>query len=399
MSLGVSLLVLHNFYQQHGGEDESFRVNCEILKSLGCDVHTLTFDNKDMDRMSDAMKLRKTIWNGEAACKVEKVCHDENISILIVHNFFPLASPAIYCAARRTGAKVIQWLHNYRLMCPAATFYKNGRVCETCMHKWLPWPAVLNACYRHDPLASSAVVAMLSIHMARGTWMHDVDRFVALTEFGRDKFVEAGFPSKNIRVIPNHLEPDPGMGCGGGGYGLFVGRLSEEKGIGVLLNAAARLPKRLSIKVVGCGPLEDEVRSFAASDPRIEMLGPLPFDRIIELMREADFLAFPSLWYEGMPRTIIEALAVGVPVIASQLGAMETIVEHRGNGLHFPVGNAQFLTSSIIECMSDITLRQAMREKARATYKQKYTQQAVSEARISMIRELLPASNACRHFS
>src|SRR5206468_2050887 len=169
-------------------------------------------------------------------------------------------SPAAYYAARAEGAAVVQTLHNYRLLCPSATFFREGRVCEDCLGKFAPWPGVVHACYRNSIRASAAVAAMITIHGAAHTWERSVDRYIALTQFSRGKFIAGGLPADRICVKPNFVSPDPGPGAGRGGYALFVGTLVEGKGVLTMLRAWERLPRNLELKLIGDGPLADDVQ-------------------------------------------------------------------------------------------------------------------------------------------
>jgi len=388
----INVLVVHDFYKERGGEDGSFRANCDALATLGFIVHTQTFNNHDMDSKSAIGKLDVTLWNRHANRIIRDICLDSKIDIMHAHNTFPLASPSIYYAAKSAGAKVVQWLHNYRLLCPGASFFRNGSVCELCMKQLAPWPSIVHACYRNDRAASAAVSAMLVMHRIRGTWANKVDKYIALTEFGRDKFVEAGFSPDQIAVIPNHVDPDPGPGAGAGGYGFFAGRLTEEKGVRLLLDALARRKTSDEFVIVGDGQLLPEVQSFCAQNPRTRFLGPLPNTRVLELMKEARFVVFPSLWYEGLPRTIIESFAVGTPVVGPYLGAMSGLITAGGDGLHFKAGDPISLAAAIDEIADDQARYQSLRENARRKYLDNFTRRAVLPLLKSLMNGLLAES-------
>ena len=161
-----------------------------------------------------------------------------------MHNFFPLISPAVYHAAQAEGCAVVQTLHNYRLSCPAGIFYREGRVCEDCLGKAVPWPGVLHGCYRGSRAGTAAVAAMLAGHRLIGTWRSKVDLYIALNEFMRQKAIAGGVPAGKIAIKPNFVSPDPGAGSGAGGFALFTARLNREKGVPELLAAWQRLGAR-----------------------------------------------------------------------------------------------------------------------------------------------------------
>jgi glycosyltransferase involved in cell wall biosynthesis len=289
------------------------------------------------------------------------------------HNTFPLLSPAAYHAARSAGAAVVQTLHNYRLLCPGANFFRDGRVCEDCLGKRFAWPAIQHACYRGSRAATAVTATMLAAHRLKRTWTEAVDAYVALTEFARGKLIAGGLPADKIAVKPNFVSPDPQAGAGRGGYALYVGRLSAEKGIDQLLSAWRRLDGAVPLKIVGDGPLANQVREAAERDPHIERLGAQPLDKVHQLLGDAAFLVCASACYEGLPKTIVEAFAKGMPVVAPRHGAMAEIVEHGRTGLHFVPGDADSLAAQALSLFRDDRARQRMRGEARAEFEAKYT--------------------------
>jgi glycosyltransferase involved in cell wall biosynthesis len=268
---------------------------------------------------------------------------------------------------------VIQTLHNYRLLCPVALFFRDGRVCEDCMGKAVPWPGVVHGCYRGSRAASGVIATMLTVHRALRTWTEMVDVYVALTEFARDKFIEGGLPAGKIVVKPNFVAPDPGQGPGGGGYALFVGRLAPEKGTGTMLAAWDRLGTRIPLKIVGDGPLRDRVMGAAARQSNVEWLGHMPVADVHELMGKADMLVFPSQWYETFGRVAAEAFAAGTPVIAANIGAVAELVEHGRTGLKFRPGDPGDLVTQVEWALSHPAGLRSMREEVRAEFEAKYT--------------------------
>ena len=228
----------------------------------------------------------------------------------------------------------MQSLHNYRLMCPNALFYREGRICEDCLGKLVPWNGVLHKCYRDDRAASAVVASMLVGHRLLGTWRRTVDIYVAgMTGFVREKFRAGGIPVDRLVLKPNFVFPDPGEGDGAGGYALFAGRLSPEKGVATLLEAWARLPQGRSLLVVGEGRLAPQVEQAAAHHPGIQWLGRQSLQELYALLKRAAFLICPSQWYEALPRILVDSFAVGTPVLASDVGAMAEMVHDGLDGL------------------------------------------------------------------
>ena len=212
-------------------------------------------------------------------------------------------------------------------------------ICEKCCGRYIPWPAALYRCYRKSLAASAVVVATQAFHNVIKTWTKAVTLFIALTDFSMKKFIAGGFPQEKFTVKANFVNPDPGPGSGGGNYAVFVGRLSSEKGITTLLDAWNELSKLVPLKIIGDGPLAELVRMASKRDHNIVWLKRRPIDEVISIVGEAKFLVMPSIWYEGLPRTIVEAFAVGTPVVASKIGVMNDIVSDGQTGVHFVPGD------------------------------------------------------------
>jgi glycosyltransferase involved in cell wall biosynthesis len=367
----VRILKLHTHYQQPGGEDASFGAEVALLRDKGHTVVPLTFHNKQLEDVPLLWRAAVTLWNREAYSRVREAIRLHRPDILHVHNTFPLASPAVIHAAKAEGVPVVMTLHNYRLLCVNAFFFRQGQVCEACLGR-LPWRGALYGCYRESRAASAVVAGMITLHRALGTW-NLVDRFIALTEFARQKFIEGGFPPEKISVKPNFVHPDPGPGEGRGGYALFVGRLSPEKGLGTLLMAWERLGGKVPLKIVGDGPLAPEVQEAQKRIPGVEWLGRKAPEEVYALMGEAAFLVFPSEWYETFGRVAIEAFAKGTPVLAAHIGAVGEVTEDGRTGLHFRPGDPEDLAAKVEWLLAHPNELARMRKEARAEYEAKYT--------------------------
>ncbi len=368
----MRIVVAHNFYQQAGGEDQVFADETALLESRGHTVSRYTVHNDEVNSLGRLTLAGRTIWNRESHRELSELVRREKAEVVHFHNTFPLLSPSVYSAAHGAGAAVVQTLHNYRLICPTAICYRDGHVCEDCVRRKIPWPAIVHRCYRSDRSASVVTSAMLAVHRARGTFTSDVDAYIALTEFAKNKFIEAGLPAAKFTVKPNFVCPDPGAGDGNGGYCVFVGRLTEAKGVGVLLKAWKQLQGDLHLKIAGDGELAPMVRDAAATDPRIHFVGRLPSDQIYDLLGQAGALVFPSVWYEGLPKTILESFARGTPVIAPNLGSMSSLITDGRTGAHFTAGNPADLARTITRLFATGELT-AMRPIARAEFESHYT--------------------------
>ena len=225
----MNILVVHNRYAFAGGEDEACATEVELLRKYGHNVQVYLQDNREIDVASPWSTGLRCVWSQEDYHAVRLLVSKHRIQLMSVHNFFPLVSPSVYHAAKAEKIAVVQTLHNYRLLCPAATFLRNGKICEDCLGRALPWPGLIHRCYRGSLAQTAAVAGMVSIHRALGTWKRMVDYYIALTPFMRDKLIAGGLPAERIVVKPNSVE-DTGVGFGADDNFLFVGRLSAGKG-------------------------------------------------------------------------------------------------------------------------------------------------------------------------
>lgn len=374
----MKIFMAHNRYQIPGGEDISFRMEVEMLRRNGCEVVTFVEDNERVDQLGLLRTAVRSIWSPESYRRVRAAMRSKRFDVLHVQNFFPLISPSIYYAARAEGIPVIQSLRNYRLICPASTLNRNGKVCEDCIGHTIPWPAVRHTCYQNSTLGSAAVGGMLAINRGLGTWFHMVDAYIAMTEFMRDKFIQSGFPAEKIFVKPNFLYPDPlpgnadGNGNPEGNFAVFVGRLNEEKGIETLLRTWEIVGSEIPLKVVGDGPLKPLFTGGKL--PRsIEYLGWRPHEEVLKLMGSSRFIVIPTEWYEGHPRTAVEAFARGLPVIASRIGAMTEMIEDGVSGLLFAPGDPDDLARKIRWALGHRDRMAEMGARGRTVYERRYT--------------------------
>ena len=369
----MRIVMVHNYYQKPGGEDQIFAAESSILEKHGNLVFRYTIHNNRIRELNSLKLAWSTIWNKVIACDLRKLIQKVRPDVIHFHNTFPLISPAAYYAAKAENVPVVQTLHNYRLLCPNALFFRDGHVCEDCMCKFVPWPGILHACYRGSRAATGVTASMLSIHCVLRTYSRMIDVYVALTDFARQKFIQGGLPAEKIAVKSNFVDPDPGIGDGSGGYALFVGRLSQEKGIDTLLTSWEIVGNKLPLKIAGGGPLALKVTKAAQNNSLVEFLGHQPKSEILRLMKNATVLIFPSIWYECFPVTIVEAYSVGLPVIASNLGGMSTLIDHRQTGLHFNPSDPEDLAKQIDWIVSHPSELGRMRHAARAEYESKYT--------------------------
>jgi len=369
----MNILMLHNAYQIRGGEDESFDTECRILREAGHFVETIHLHNDSIEETGRVTVALQSIWSRPSYTLVDRKLRERPFDVMHVQNFFPLLSPSVYAAARKNNVPVIQTLRNYRLLCPNTLLFRDGHVCEECVGKTVKYPSVLHACYRNSLLGSFTVAAMSGVHSLLGTWHKDVDLYISLTDFAQKKYIEAGFAPGKIVTKSNCVFPDPGPGLGNGGFVLFVGRLSAEKGIGTLLSAWDRLRPECALKIVGEGPSSTQLRAGSRNTPNIEWLGLKTSSEVHDLMGAAAITVFPSEWYETFGRVAIESFAKGTPVIASRIGALAEVVNDQRTGLLFEAGNANDLADKLEWCFDHPDELKGMRLLAREEYERKYT--------------------------
>jgi glycosyltransferase involved in cell wall biosynthesis len=339
--------MVHNRYQSPGGEDESFSQETLQLRRAGAEVHTLEVSNDDIHGTRKLLAAAGATWSWKSYRQIHAATRAVRADIVHIQNFFPQVSPAAIYAARRAGAATVLSLRNYRLTCANAFLLRDGRTCEDCIGRRIGLPGIRHRCYRNSIAGSAAVVTMNATHHLLGTWSHQVDAFICLTEFAAQKMSEGPVPAARTIVKPNFLYPDPGRGSHAGDFALFVGRLSEEKGVGHLVELWQDRLRDVPLVVVGDGPMADSVSALADANELVTWLGYQPRDVTLRLMRDARCLLFPSVWYEGMPRTIIEAFACGLPVVAWNIGGMSEMLNAVDERLTQPLGDAAAFSESL----------------------------------------------------
>lgn len=369
----MKVLLCHNHYLQPGGEDQVFADEAALLESQGCDVLRYTRHSRDTESMGRVQTAKRVLWNAQTFDELRAIIRSERPDVMHCTNLFPLISPAAYDAAQSEELPIVQSLHNFRSICANGLLMRDGVPCEKCVGRNLPWQGVAHKCYRDSHLASAVLATSITRQRMTRDRHDPVSRYIALSEFSRQKFIQAGFAPERIAVKPNFVSPDPGVGDGFGDFAVFVGRLSSEKGIDVLLDAWKLLKDPIRLIVVGDGPLGDDVRTAADHDTRINWLGRQPIDEIYRLLGEAAFLVLPSRCYENCPKTILEAYSKGTPVVASRLGAMAEFVADGHTGRHFTAGDPAALATVVRTMFRDVAALTGMRLHAREEYEAKYT--------------------------
>lgn len=374
----MRILILHNRYKQAGGEDQVVEAERTLLESWGHAVELIEAHNDQLTGASAKARAGlSAIYSYPSKRKIRAEIRRFCPDVVHVHNFFPLLSPSVYDACREEAVPVVQTLHNYRLTCSNGVLFRSGQVCEDCLGKPWPWPGVLRGCYRGSRLQSAAVAMMIAAHRLRGTWLQRVDAFIVLTEFQRELMIRAGLPPERLHVKP-HFLADPGrptVGRALGDYALFVGRLSEEKGLSTLIEAYRTSGLELPLNIVGDGPQRPLLEAQAAGLDQIAFLGWKTRGDVLDLMRHARFLVFPSTWYETFGLTIIEAFSLGLPVVASSLGGTPELLAWGERGWLVEPEDPVAWARALVEASNDHEGRARRGVAAREVYERRYSPQ------------------------
>ncbi|MES2043243.1 MAG: glycosyltransferase family 4 protein [Pseudomonadota bacterium] len=364
----MRVLVLHNRYRVAGGEDVAVAAEVALLGGRGHDVTLVEVDNADIAgpaaragvAFGTPYRPARRRWARQLAERV-------GAQVVHVHNFFPLLSPSVIDGARDAGAAVVQTLHNYRAICANGLLMRDGGACELCVGR-IGWPALRHRCYRGSLVGSAAVVAVQQAIRRGGLWDRPGTRLIALTHFARAKLIAGGLPGHRLVIKPNFVVPVAATSPVAREGVLFVGRLSPEKGVDILLQAARRLPHR-RFTVVGGG---DDARSRSMAPANVTFTGPLPGDAAREAMACAALLVMPSLWYEGFPLTLIEAMARATPVIASRIGSLAELIEDGVTGRLVPPGDPAALAEAIEAMLADPAASRRIGEAGKAVADSRY---------------------------
>jgi len=373
-------LLAHNYYRScaPSGEDAVFEGERRLLERNG--VHVIPFirRNDDIADLAGLPRVRLAIdtsWSASSYRSVRDLIGRERPDVAHFHNTFPQISPSAYAACRDRGVPVVQTLHNYRLICAGALLQREGQPCQECVNGSQIFgllPGLRHRCYRGSLAATGALTLMLAANRLSGAYVHNVDRYIALTRFAASRLAAGGLPADRIVVKPNCLEETPERGGGSGGFALYVGRLSQEKGVRTLLNAWRHLGSR-RLLIVGQGPLHEELRETArTAGLAVEFLGHRPRAEVLALTRQAMFLIVPSEWFEGFPMVVVEAFACGTPVIASKIGSLDEIVADGLTGAKFRPADPEELAEAVRRLSADPDGLARMRIAARATFDREY---------------------------
>lgn len=380
----MKVLLVHEYYRSSSpsGEDRVFEREKELLQQNGLTVESLIFKNDFIGTKYGPSVFKTAIytpWSPIGKRMVKVAIHKFSPDLVHFHNTFPVLSQSAIYQAKKMRCATVQTLHNFRTVCAQAMLMKRDSICEKCIGKY-PWPALADNCYRDSVLATAPLAANIALHRFLKTWQTEVDRIIVLSEFNKNKFIEAGFPAGKIRMKPNFFEDslqNYDLRAGKKNNWLFIGRLKEEKGVQFLPVVWKRLGEKAPLlRIVGDGPyfetLKSEINSLGL-DKKIILHGHCSSEQVQDLLRGSSLLVFPSICYEGFPLVIGEAYAAGVPVAASKIGTPAHIIQNNITGAHFQPGDIDDMVKQLSFLVEHPEVLKQMGKNARKEYESKYT--------------------------
>lgn len=398
----MKILLVHNYYGSTAPSGENMVVGAELalLRSRGHRVSEFSRTSDEI-RSTGALGMVQgalaTPWNPWAKRAISSEITTKGADVMHVHNTFPLLSPSVFYGAARC-ARVLT-LHNYRLFCPAAIPLRQGNVCTACIDSRSVLPSLWHRCYRGSALATAPIAVNVALHRLMSTWHTEVDAFIALSDFQADLMVAGGLPKSRVFVKPNFYpgRPSPVAWESRRASVVFVGRLSEEKGVRTLLEAWSHWGSGApELRIVGTGPLQEELEKQAAGSP-VTFLGQLQPEAAQKEIADARLLVLPSEWFEGFPMAVREAFAFGTPAAVSNLGPLPSIVTQGVSGVVFPPRNSQALLDSVRAVWTAPNVLERLGAGARRAFEAKYNEDANYETLMHIYDQAI--ENSKRRFA
>lgn len=363
-----------------------------LLRSRGHQVTLALKDNRDIHGPLEAVRTGLGTWHAHGAQhELRHLVRTHRPDVVHVHNWFPQWSPSVFQTCKSEGIPIVATLHNFRLACPAGTFFRDGQPCESCLPRRFALPALVRRCYRNSAIQSAVVAGATGLHRMLGTWRDAVDAYIALTAFQRDKLASWGLPRDRMHVVHNFHDGPLALGeTTKDNDVLFVGRLAPEKGLEVLMKGFLGLSGKATLTIAGDGPLKEWVRARCeASDGRIRYIGRLTSAEVSHWMARSRVLAFPSQWYEGQPLTLLEAMAHGLPVVASRIGSLPELVRENETGWLVTPTDPDAWTQAIGNALSlDEATAAPYRATARRAYLEHYAPEVHYQALMQIYRHV-----------
>ncbi|MFC7371385.1 glycosyltransferase family 4 protein [Fictibacillus iocasae] len=389
----IKILIVHNYYKQSGGEDKVVNEEINLLRKNGNKVITFFVKNEEINTDSFLEKIKlgiDTLWSNKSYREIKRILLKEKPDLVHFHNTVPLLSPSVYYACENLKIPVIQTLHNYRLACPSAMLLRDGEVCEKCIEGSL-LNSLKYGCYRNSRIQTLPISSMLFTHRLLDTWNSRVDKYIALTNFAKNKFREIGIDENRINVKPNFINQNISKEVIiKENRIVFVGRISKEKGVHLLLEAWNNLSPKIEWKldIIGDGPLLNKFRSEYGQIDNIQFHGLLKDYNVLDHMAKAKYVIIPSVWYEGFPMTIVESYSVNTPVISSNIGSLKEIVNNGITGFHFDNNDISSLEKVLQKALT-YSNYQTMQKNVKHEFESKYTSEVNYKMLINTYKEVI----------
>jgi glycosyltransferase involved in cell wall biosynthesis len=380
----VKILLVHNFYGSTApsGENTAFVSESNLLRNRGHSIAEFTRHSDELLQQGLYGTVRGalgTVWNPVSLRKLKSALREIRPEIVHVHNTFPMLSPSVLYATSELNIPTVMTLHNYRIGCSAATALRKDEPCTLCLDRKSVLPALRYGCYRDSRLATLPVSLMIALHNAKNTWKKNVDAFITLTEFQKEKMLQFGIPEASLFVKPQFLEnpPEPLPWQRRDSKAVFIGRLYAAKGIHILINSWKKWGKNAApLEIIGDGPMRNELMSAAGKSEAassISFLGNLSHAEAMRRLASAKLLILPSLCFEGFPMVVQEAYAYGVPIAASNIGSLPYLIAENRTGTLFTSGNAESLLASVQSLLADDKQLRILGAQAKQEFDSKYT--------------------------
>ena len=341
----MKVLMVHNAYGKFSGEEAVVRDIKSVLKFYDHDVISFERNSAELNDMKfgAVSAFFSGLYNPFSRSKFRKLLEAERPDIIHIHNLFPLISPSILPVTKKSGIPVIMTVHNYRLDCPNGLYYSKGEICERC-HGGKEYWCVLRNCEKNH-LKSLGYALRNWVARKQRAYLNNVSVYACLTEFQKQKLVSAGYPAKRLSIIPNMVQlPETKVMNDAKSYVGFVGRMSKEKGVSVLVESA-KLCEDIPFTAAGgydtLPNLENQIPS------NFKLLGHCNPSELDAVYQSASFIVLPSVWYEGFPTVLVEAMLHGKAIICSDIGGLPEIVDDGVTGLLFKPGDADDLAEKI----------------------------------------------------
>ena len=377
----MKILAIHNFHRKGSasGDDQVFKSETALLESHGNRVIKYTVSNDEFDNAGLIGKLSATfgmLWSFKNYNAVKRIIAAEKPDLVHIHTFFPLLSPSILYAAKRSGTKVVATLHDTRFVCPCSTSLRGTELCNECgdgkyfrMCKY--------RCFKNSKLQSFIVAGIFSYHRFRKSFYRQIDKYICLNENQINLLTNIGFDknkiTKKYNFVPDAEANLKAMKIDGlpKRYVVFYGRIGEEKGIRILMQIWNKL-QDIPLVVMGAGPLEQEFKSWADQHKNVYFLGYTQHDKCLSIVKGGEFVVFPSIWYEGCSMVEIETESLGKGLVATDLGFSTEAIEDGVNGFKVRLGDVEEFRKCILNLWKNPEQSIQIGNNARQDYEKKY---------------------------